>query len=82
PDIFSGMSPFALQQSVVTWDQTCVPTRNCQDSMVMIDRQSASIYLYQVTTARSTNMISYPNVSVAKQADNIGFASTVTYWEA
>ncbi|KAJ7258985.1 hypothetical protein C8J57DRAFT_1472211 [Mycena rebaudengoi] len=28
-------------------------------------------------------MISYPNVSVAKQADNInGFASTVTYWEA
>ncbi|KAJ7257396.1 hypothetical protein C8J57DRAFT_1472755 [Mycena rebaudengoi] len=51
--------------------------------MVMIDRQSASIYLYQVTTARSTNMISYPNVSVAKQADNIiGFASTVTYWEA
>ncbi|KAJ7225020.1 pectate lyase superfamily protein-domain-containing protein [Mycena rebaudengoi] len=53
------------------------------DSMVLIDPQSASIYLYQVTTAGSTNMISYPNVSIAKQADNInGFASTLTFWEA
>ncbi|KAJ7207750.1 hypothetical protein C8J57DRAFT_1734138 [Mycena rebaudengoi] len=51
--------------------------------MVLIDPQSASIYLYQVTTAGSTNMISYPNVSIAKQADNInGFASTLTFWEA
>ncbi|KAJ6556359.1 pectate lyase superfamily protein-domain-containing protein [Mycena capillaripes] len=66
-----------------TYSQNCVPGRNCQDSMLLIDQQSASIYFYQLTTAGSTNMLSYPNVSIAKQADNInGFASTVSFWEA
>ncbi|KAF7354389.1 Glucan 1,3-beta-glucosidase [Mycena venus] len=66
-----------------TYSQACVPTRNCQNSMVLIDQDSASIYIYQLTTAGSTNMISYPNASIARQADNInGFASTVTFWEA
>jgi hypothetical protein len=49
----------------------------------LIDQDSASIYIYQLTTAGSTNMISYPNASIARQADNInGFASTVSFWEA
>jgi hypothetical protein len=39
--------------------------------------------MYQLTTAGSTNMISYPNVSIGKQVDNInGFASTISLWEA
>jgi hypothetical protein len=52
--------------------------------MVLIDQASSAIYLYQLTTAGSTNMISYPgNSSVALQADNVnGFASTLSFWEA
>ncbi|KAJ7653050.1 pectate lyase superfamily protein-domain-containing protein [Mycena rosella] len=66
-----------------TYSQNCVPNRNCQDSMVLVDQQSTAIYLYQLTTAGSTNMLSYPNVSIAKQTDNInGFASTLSLWEA
>ncbi|KAJ7708550.1 hypothetical protein B0H16DRAFT_1481276 [Mycena metata] len=67
-----------------TYGQACVPNRNCQDSMVLVDQQSAAVYIYQLTTAGSTNMISYPgNMSVALQADNIdGFASTLSFWGA
>ncbi|KAF7372867.1 Glucan 1,3-beta-glucosidase [Mycena sanguinolenta] len=67
-----------------SYDSSCVPNRNCQESMVLIDEESAAVYLYQLTTAGSTNMISYPgNVSVALQADNIdGFASTISLWVA
>ncbi|KAJ7079288.1 pectin lyase fold/virulence factor [Mycena belliarum] len=66
-----------------TYSQDCVPNRNCQDSMVLVDQASSGIYIYQLTTAGSTNMLSYPNVSIAQQADNInGFASTLTLWEA
>ncbi|KAJ7739000.1 pectate lyase superfamily protein-domain-containing protein [Mycena metata] len=67
-----------------TYGQACVPNRNCQDSMVLVDQQSAAVYIYQLTTAGSTNMVSYPgNVSVALQADNIdGFASTLSFWGA
>jgi hypothetical protein len=51
--------------------------------MALVDRASTAIYLYQLTTVASTNMLSYPNASIALQADNInGFASTVTLWEA
>ncbi|KAJ6469223.1 hypothetical protein DFH09DRAFT_1381008 [Mycena vulgaris] len=67
-----------------TYGQACVPNRNCQNSMVLVDRESTAVYIYQLTTAGSTNMISYPgNTSVAVQADNVnGFASTLTLWEA
>ncbi|KAJ6574548.1 exo-beta-1,3-glucanase [Mycena capillaripes] len=67
-----------------TYGQACVPNRNCQNSMVLVDRESNAVYIYQLTTAGSTNMISYPgNTSVAVQADNVnGFASTLTFWEA
>ncbi|KAJ7216702.1 pectate lyase superfamily protein-domain-containing protein [Mycena rebaudengoi] len=66
-----------------TYSQACVPTRDCQNNIVLVDQQSASIWMYQLTTAGSTNMISYPNISIAKQADNInGFASTISLWEA
>ncbi|KAJ7877818.1 hypothetical protein B0H13DRAFT_1479158, partial [Mycena leptocephala] len=65
------------------WEQACVPTRDCQDNIVLVDQQSASIWMYQLTTTGSTNMISYPNVNIAKQVDNInGFASTISLWEA
>ncbi|KAF7311921.1 Glucan 1,3-beta-glucosidase [Mycena indigotica] len=67
-----------------TYGQGCVTTRNCQNSMVLVDRESSAIYIYQLTTTGTTNMISYPgNVSIALQADNIdGYASTLTLWEA
>ncbi|KAJ7831999.1 exo-beta-1,3-glucanase [Mycena leptocephala] len=62
----------------LTYSQACVPTRDCQDNIVLVDQQYGSIWMYQLTTAGSTNMISYPNVSIAKQVDNInGFASTI-----
>ncbi|KAJ7061666.1 glycoside hydrolase family 55 protein [Mycena amicta] len=66
------------------YGQDCVPNRNCQNSMVLVDQVSSAVYIYQLTTAGSTNMISYPgNVSVVLQADNVdGFASTLTFWEA
>ncbi|KAJ6454374.1 hypothetical protein C8R45DRAFT_780966, partial [Mycena sanguinolenta] len=68
----------------VTAAQACVSTRNCQNSMVLVDEQSEAVYIYQLTTTGSTNMISYPgNISVALQADNIdGYASTLSLWEA
>ncbi|KAJ7821382.1 hypothetical protein B0H14DRAFT_2831454 [Mycena olivaceomarginata] len=64
--------------------QACVPNRNCQDSMILVDSRSAGIYLYQLTTAGTTNMITYTGGDVvALQADNInGFASTLSFWEA
>ncbi|KAJ6578345.1 pectin lyase fold/virulence factor [Mycena capillaripes] len=66
-----------------TYSQACVPNRDCQNNMLLIDRDSASISTYQLTTAGSTNMISYPDAPIAQQADNVnGFASTVTFWEA
>ncbi|KAJ7207671.1 pectin lyase fold/virulence factor [Mycena rebaudengoi] len=63
---------------IYSFFQACVPTRNCQTDIVLVDQQSASIWLYQVTTAGSTSMLSYPNVTIAKQADNInGFARRI-----
>jgi hypothetical protein len=52
--------------------------------MILVDSRSAGIYLYQLTTAGSTNMITYTGGDVvALQADNInGFASTLSLWEA
>ncbi|KAJ7480885.1 exo-beta-1,3-glucanase [Mycena latifolia] len=77
--ITNSYNIFVYGAGLYSFFQACVPNRNCQDSMVLVDQQSAAIYLYQLTTAGSTNMITYPNISIAKQADNInGFASTLT----
>ncbi|KAF7311920.1 Glucan 1,3-beta-glucosidase [Mycena indigotica] len=64
--------------------QDCVVTKNCQNSMVLVDHESSAVYIYQLTTTGTTNMISYPgNVSIALQADNVdGYASTLSLWEA
>ncbi|KAJ6557609.1 pectate lyase superfamily protein-domain-containing protein [Mycena capillaripes] len=79
--ITSSSNVFVYGAGLYSFFQACVPNRNCQDSMVLVDQQSAGIYIYQLTTAGSTNMLSYPNASIAKQADNInGFASTLTFW--
>ncbi|KAJ6462236.1 glycoside hydrolase family 55 protein [Mycena sanguinolenta] len=77
----AGLYSFFQVQSFFA---TCVPTRNCQDSMVLVDNLSSAVYIYQLTTTGTTNMISYPgNISVASQADNInGYASTLSLWEA
>ncbi|KAJ7079293.1 exo-beta-1,3-glucanase [Mycena belliarum] len=66
-----------------SYNQDCVPNRNCQESMALVDQASTSVYLYQLTTAGSTSMLRYPNATIAQQADNInGFASTVSLWES
>ncbi|KAJ7186422.1 glycoside hydrolase family 55 protein [Mycena filopes] len=82
--ITNSFDIFIYGAGLYSFFQACVPNRDCQDSMVLVDQKSAAVYIYQLTTAGSTNMISYPgNGSVALQADNInGFASTLSFWEA
>ncbi|KAF7360849.1 Glucan 1,3-beta-glucosidase [Mycena sanguinolenta] len=79
----AGLYSFFQTYSQAGLSLACVPNRNCQNSMVLVDGQSEAVYIYQLTTTGSTNMISYPgNISVALQADNIdGYASTLSFWE-
>ncbi|CAK5264148.1 unnamed protein product [Mycena citricolor] len=67
-----------------TYDQACVPNRNCQKDMALIDQASASIHIYQLTTTGTVNMLTHtPDIPVILGSDNInGYASTATYWRA
>jgi hypothetical protein len=64
--------------------QTCVPTRNCQQDMALVDEVSSSVYIYQLTTTGSVNMLTFaPNSPVIKDADNIdGFVSSAAVWQS
>jgi hypothetical protein len=60
------------------YDQTCLATENCQDSMVDLENNTGNVYLYNLNTKAATNMVVNNGNSLAKQADNInGFCSTI-----
>ncbi|CAO3667062.1 unnamed protein product [Umbelopsis vinacea] len=61
------------------YDQTCLTTESCQDSMVDLENTNSQIYLYNLNTKASTNMVwSSANGALAKQSDNAnGFCQTI-----
>ncbi|KAJ7017019.1 pectate lyase superfamily protein-domain-containing protein [Mycena alexandri] len=65
-----------------TYGQACVTTQNCQTNMALIDSKSAAVYIYQLTTTGSVNMLTQaPSTVLIKGADDIdGYASTATFW--
>ncbi|KAF8634219.1 hypothetical protein AX17_004266 [Amanita inopinata Kibby_2008] len=67
-----------------TYGQACVDTRDCQNAIALVDTKSAAVYIYQLTTTGTTNMLTIaPNTQVIDQAANIdGYASTATFWKS
>lgn len=61
------------------YDQTCLTTESCQDSMVDLENTNSQVYVYNLNTKASTNMVwSSANGVLAKQADNAnGFCQTI-----
>ncbi|KAG2176475.1 hypothetical protein INT43_005715 [Umbelopsis isabellina] len=60
------------------YDQTCLTTENCQDSMVDLEANTGNVYLYNLNTKAATNMVVSGTTSLAKQADNTnGFCQTI-----
>jgi hypothetical protein len=52
--------------------------------MALVDTESSAIYLYQLTTTGTTNMLTLvPSTQAITQADNVnGYASTATFWRS
>ncbi|CAO3665510.1 unnamed protein product [Umbelopsis vinacea] len=61
------------------YDQTCLATESCQDSMVDLENSNNQVYIYNLNTKAATNMIwSSKQGALAKQADNTnGFCQTI-----
>jgi hypothetical protein len=61
------------------YDQTCLATESCQDSMVDLENSNNQVYIYNLNTKAATNMIwSSKQGPLAKQADNTnGFCQTI-----
>jgi hypothetical protein len=52
--------------------------------MALIDEVSAAVYIHQLTTTGSVNMLTFaPNSPVIKDAANInGFVSSAAFWQS
>ncbi|KAI9766982.1 MAG: hypothetical protein M1840_005940 [Geoglossum simile] len=62
--------------------QTCLDTESCQDNMVSIEGNSASIHLYGLSTKASTSMVTVNNVPLVQQIDNrSNFCSTIALFQ-
>ncbi|CAO3660642.1 unnamed protein product [Umbelopsis ramanniana] len=60
------------------YDQSCLATGTCQDSMVDLENNSGSVYFYNLNTKAAVNMVASNGVSLAKNNDNYnGFCSTI-----
>ncbi|KAJ6552599.1 pectin lyase fold/virulence factor [Mycena vulgaris] len=46
-----------LYSSFQPYSQACVNTQDCQTNMVLIDSDSTTVYIYQLTTTGSVNML-------------------------
>jgi glucan 1,3-beta-glucosidase len=60
------------------YNQTCLTTENCQDSMVDLEANTGNVYLYNLNTKAATNMVVSGTTVLAKQADNTNdFCQTI-----
>ncbi|KAG2185732.1 hypothetical protein INT43_002167 [Umbelopsis isabellina] len=61
------------------YDQTCLATESCQESMVDLENTNSHVYIYNLNTKAATNMVwSSANGALAKQADNTNsFCQTI-----
>lgn len=60
------------------YDQSCLATGTCQDSMVDLENNSGNVYFYNLNTKAAVNMVASNGVSLAKNNDNYnGFCSTI-----
>lgn len=63
------------------YDQGCLLTENCQQSMVSLE-QSEGIYLYALSTKAAANMVEVDGVAIVPQAANPnGFCQTLAVFE-
>ncbi|CAG2165800.1 unnamed protein product [Oppiella nova] len=60
------------------YDQGCLKVEHCQDSMVSIEKSPKNVFIYNLNTKASDNMVSVDGQSRVKQADNrAAFVSTI-----
>jgi glucan 1,3-beta-glucosidase len=60
------------------YDQACLKAEHCQDNMLSIEKSPKNIFIYNLNTKASDNMVSVDGKSAVKQADNrADFCSTI-----
>ena len=60
------------------YDQGCLTTENCQDAQLSIEGSTTALYVYNLNTKASTNMVDINGAAFALQAENRnGFCSTI-----
>ncbi|CAG2116886.1 unnamed protein product, partial [Medioppia subpectinata] len=60
------------------YDQGCLTTEHCQDNMLSIEKSPKNVFIYNLNTKASDNMVTVDGQSKAKQADNrASFCSTI-----
>jgi len=52
------------------YNQACLKTESCQDSIVSIEANVRNFYLYNLNTEASTSMLNYNEQTIIKQSDN------------
>ena len=63
------------------YGQTCLDTESCQENMVSLEN-SASVYMYGLSTKASTNMVTVDGQSAALDTDNRNnFCATIAMFE-
>ncbi|KAJ7658896.1 pectate lyase superfamily protein-domain-containing protein [Mycena rosella] len=72
-----------LYSFFVSYSQDCKAGVDCQKSLVLVDEDSAAIFIYQLSTIGATTMLTVGSTDVIKHSDNVdGLQSTVSKWAA
>ena len=65
------------------YDQSCLKSEDCQDSMVDIQGNVSTFHLYMLNTKATKNMVAVENQPAAFEGDNVStFCSTIAGWMA
>ncbi|KAJ7863576.1 exo-beta-1,3-glucanase [Mycena leptocephala] len=72
-----------LYSFFVSYSQDCKTSVDCQKSLVLVDDDSAAIFIYSLSTIGATTMLTVGSTDVIKHGDNVdGLQSTVSKWAA
>ncbi|THG92977.1 hypothetical protein EW026_g8120 [Hermanssonia centrifuga] len=72
-----------LYSFFINYSKTCKTSVSCQKSLVLVDSDSAAIYIYSLSTIGATTMLTIDSTDVISQSDNTdGLQSTVSKWSA